>query len=481
MLGTAGTFLLTTVMMDRLPDAGLVGIPVLLAASLVIAISGLSSAKALVQGDRRLAAQAAVGGALAFWAAPLLALAQRATDAPPGTEVLFLTTSSWAFLVTVAVVVVSSASLRIGSFASIAGATTALAGAAGLLANWERPSSFSPFVRYTEREILMLVAGVLFALGLMALWSALKAAPFRAVSATALIGASLLSVVGMLLQPPSPSMLSQSVVPLALLGLAHSAAVWGWLTVIDRRGPMAPAAGLMLVPAAITALSAVERATGVYGANPIVWAGAGAAVAVMVTGSVVMAAATLTGSASGHPSGAGVMEVLRDAGRRTKLLLAVCGVALAAGAVGLITSTLAASSRGVGVDGANFAADWLMVGAESAIGWVTFGAALLALASVAYAEIRSEALMGGITAVCTIVAASGAWMLRGTALHTLTRWIPAEVQQAYGTEYARMSVEAVVNPAIYVSLGLSILTALFVLISVSGPSARRDTTEEVSS
>ena len=42
-------------------------------------------------------------------------------------------------------------------------AAIGLFGAAAVLANWERPSSFSPFVRYPTEDVAMLVAGAAWA------------------------------------------------------------------------------------------------------------------------------------------------------------------------------------------------------------------------------------------------------------------------------------------------------------------------------
>ncbi len=93
-----------------------------------------------------------------------------------------------------------------------------------------------------------------------------------------------------------------------------------------------------------------------------------------------------------------------------------------------------------------FRATWIMVGAESATGWLALAAAGLALAAVMVAR-RGDgdtfvAACGGGGVVC----AAGSNPAAGATLHTWNRWVPAEVQQTYGTEYSRLVIEPRLDP-----------------------------------
>jgi hypothetical protein len=50
-------------------------------------------------------------------------------------------------------------------------------------------------------------------------------------------------------------------------------------------------------------------------------------------------------------------------------------------------------------------------------------------------------------------------LLAATTLHTWNSWIPAEIQQTYGTEYARLSVSAIVDPVRVAAMALAALSA----------------------
>ena len=95
MIGAAASFVLVTVAMDTLSDPLVVFVSSL-TALLIVAVAQGGQGLAALRGVHRDALLLAVlGGALAFGAAPLLALSQRATDAPSGSDSLFLTTSAW--------------------------------------------------------------------------------------------------------------------------------------------------------------------------------------------------------------------------------------------------------------------------------------------------------------------------------------------------------------------------------------------------
>ena len=161
-VGLLVVYVMTTVVMDQVPDTVLVGVGLLLAALVVLAVYGRGSVVGDVRSHRSASMLAAFGGVACFWLAPLVVLTQRASDAPSGAVVLFHTTALWGAIAAFSWWVHRGPR---ATYLAPAGAVAAVVGAAGLLANWERPSSFSPFIKYLQPELLMLVAGLVFAVG----------------------------------------------------------------------------------------------------------------------------------------------------------------------------------------------------------------------------------------------------------------------------------------------------------------------------
>jgi hypothetical protein len=131
--------------------AGVLVVTVLAAPRPLKALRGLTRPTVLL---------ACAGGLLAFFGAPALVAGLRMTDAPAGSIVVFWVSGGWAAIAAVgAAVLALRERLALSAGWSLAGALLALAGVAGVVADWARPSSFSPWVRFAPREIGML-AGV---------------------------------------------------------------------------------------------------------------------------------------------------------------------------------------------------------------------------------------------------------------------------------------------------------------------------------
>ena len=75
-------------------------------------------------------------------------------------------------------------------------------------------------------------------------------------------------------------------------------------------------------------------------------------------------------------------------------------------------------------------------------------------------------------AAAAVVGVVSAIPLLGTTLHTWNRWVPAEVQQTYGTEYARLTVTAHIEPVRVAAAVLVLIAAVLLTIGMvrtSGP------------
>jgi len=145
-----------------------------LAVALLTAPRPLAALRSL---DRTAVIQACLAGLLAVAGAPALVAAMRMSDAPAGSIVVFWIAGGWAAIAACAAAVLAlRARNRLMAGWSLAGAMLALAGVAGIVADWERPSSFSPLVRFASREVGMLLGGVLLLAGGLLLLRAARSA-----------------------------------------------------------------------------------------------------------------------------------------------------------------------------------------------------------------------------------------------------------------------------------------------------------------
>lgn len=442
-------FVMSTVVMHQVPDTVQVSVFCVIAGLLGLATLGARAALSSVRTRPRDALFAAAGGVAGFWLAPLITLSQRASDAPSGAVVLFLTTALWGVI---ACVTAWGFAPKTTSALALAAAVASAVGSAAVLANWERPSSFSPFIKYPQQELVIVLAGVAFAVGALALVRASRELDRRAVTLIAIVSAAVVSVVAAVPQLPSVAGdLSRLSSEFVLLGLGAYALAWGWSHVVTTRGVVSASPALLAAPALLTLLSVLERMTGVYGPNPIQWGGAVPGVVLCIAGATVVYLAAPQVRSDGWRSGA-------------LLISRICaGLACAAAAVGLFLPALRAAS--VGTLPEPFEAIWAMYGFESAAAWLPVAGSLVLLAASMLAPHRLGRTAAVLASVTTFVAAWAYRPLLDTPLHTWNNWIPSDVQQTYGTEYARFSVEIITSPASIAAVVLSVVGALALVIA----------------
>lgn len=432
LVGSAVTFVVTTITMDEVSDVFLLAASALVALVLVSAFNGLPVFKVLTE-RRSMALAALLAGGAAFSLAPLVLLAQRATDAPSGSESLFFSTAVWG-----ACCALLAGRARPHGMLRPVGALIALLGTAGTLANWERPSSFSPFVKFPEQEAVMVAAGVLFALGASVLLRATRTLGAR--SATWLASAGALIVTVPLLVAthlPSGPTLVRLWPQLLILGAALAATQIGWTALSLRAGVARAGIVLFLVPLAITGLTWVERLTALRGPDPILWPAALSGGGITLAGCVLMGLVAPGWSRDGavrDPRTSPVPGVLDVASLAAALL------ALGLSAVRLFTPALSATSVGTLANGERFAVTWQYAGWEAVAPWTGLAAALLVLVAALDRRLEGRERSAWTAPVIALVTSLLSWPLLLTPLHVWNRWIPAEIQQSYGTEYAHMAL-----------------------------------------
>ena len=474
--GASAWFVVSTVTMDELPDQALVASAALVALVLVSAFSGTPTRARMAGASRTSVAAAIVGGALAWAAAPLAVLMVRATDAPSGTESLFFTTAGWALAgVLVAYAFRSERPRAI----HITGALFAVLGAAALLASWERPSSFSPFVKFPGREAVMLAAGVAFALGSLALVYAARALGPRSALWLGLAGAAALGLAATVTSGVGDAASYARIWPqLLLLAAALASLSTGWLRLLSSDGLVRSSALLFVPPVAITVLSLLERATGAYGVNPILWPATLAGSAIAAAGAALLWVVPRAGTRAHTTDADSARPVTLGPAQRSWLAFSV-GAALVggvAGAASLALPAFAASSQGVVGNGASFSVAWTMVGAESAAGWLPLLIALLVLSAAWERFARGASRSRAWSALVGMVGVASYPLLVATPLTTWNRWIPADVQQAYGTEYARLVMSPVSDSVRLVALALVGVACLALAASWAGAGPQSDPT-----
>lgn len=401
-------------------------------------------------GGRRIAL-AVSAGLCGLLLAPLLVAANRHTDAPSGSEVLFFAVACWGAQLALA-------GLREGGATrahAAAGALTALTGTAALLASWEFPSSFSPLVKFPSQEVAMLGAGALWTWFAVVVGAPGSAADRRTTLWLAAASAAAAGVTAALAWAPSTlSSLSAAPAELAVVAVAGGGAAVAWARVSGDLG-ISRAGALFFAPVVLlTAFSAFVAA----GGQPMLLPRAGAAAGVVLAGMAV----SLSDRGSVPRAAAGGPWL-----RRAPVVLAAAA-ALAA-AWGLASPAVWASVDAHLADGSAFGANWPLSGWESAGGWLALCAAVW----------LAVARRGPFRAAAAGIVCAGAYpLLAGVPLHTWNRWLPAYVQQNYGTEYAHLTFEAAFAPASVAAVAIAVagLVLASAAVAARARSRREDPT-----
>ncbi|PKQ29998.1 MAG: hypothetical protein CVT60_02360, partial [Actinobacteria bacterium HGW-Actinobacteria-10] len=222
----------------------------------------------------------AAAAMLATAGAPLIVFANRYSDAPKGSVVLFWT-----------VVIAGIALWLIGAFerrhqALLApGAVLAMTGAMGVLANWERPSSFSLLSRYATEQLLMGAASVIWALSIYFIVRRVRTDGWARIAAPFTVG-SILAGITLVLLSADPG---DVFVTTTLLAAACAALVaFLTLTLATSNGLPTAASALVFSPVLVSSITFIESALGMRGPRPLLATEVLAASLVCVTGALIV-------------------------------------------------------------------------------------------------------------------------------------------------------------------------------------------------
>lgn len=396
------------------------------AGAVVVALLAAGRPAAAVRSlDRRGLLLAAAGGALAVFGAPALVAANRMSDAPAGSVTVLWTGSGWAAIAAAwGAIVLLREGRRAASFGVLAGAAAALVGGAAVLADWERPSSFSPLIKFPQQEMAMLLAGVVLVAGIELLAAAgRRGRPLGAVlvgTVTALALSAVWFAVGGL--ETGIAGLAEAPWTLAMAGIVWGVTLLALGAVWRDGGATRAAACLALAPALISPLTWLEQVVGANGPQPMILAGVGAGCLLVLAGALRLARSGTPGS-----------RTLRR-GRRVIVAAAVPGL-LAATALALPALRVNVThQREVGTA----VIHWVMTGAESVAVLAVLALALLLLAAL-FDERPPWPAVAALAAVAALPA------LLDVPTHVIVRWLSPAIQQDYGTEYATIVFTRVLN------------------------------------
>ncbi len=478
-------FVAQTLLADEMGAATHTAALALGALLLVTVVTGIPRRDELRELGRNGAVRVALAGFLGVFAAQYLVLANRFTDAPPGSEVIFFTTAAWGLIVVVAGLL--SRTERPSALQLIA-ACIALVGAAAILGNWERPSSFSPFVRYPREHVMMLLAGGAWAAFTLLVAPLGRRFKWRVMLPPLVAAGALVSLVAALASPTRGEILSglASTWPQLIVAASSFAAIlitWCWL--VAMTDVTRPAALFFLPAVSLTILGVFERRAALMGPSPLLWDVVWWACVVTAVGALGVAALSRKALSpkAAHPGPAARADGHAPTGARRALVLVAIvagGLAVAAGVAALVSPALTAQVVGSRTNGAAYEAAWRIPGAETVGAVLAALAALGALAAASgLARLRwRNAMMVPVAAGLLLVLLSVP-ALATTPLRTWTRWIPAEVQQDYGTEYARLTLEPTTDAALTTAVVLAGTSVLALAgAALVGGAARRGATSD---
>ena len=385
----------------------------------VVIVVGLPRARA--REARAWLGQAAAGaGGLAI--APWLVMANRYTDAPPGSETLFFSVTCWGAMLAAAAAL--SARDRLSR---IGGALLALGGTAAVVANWERPSSFSPLVRYASEELFMLAAGVLWVALVLVLLGAARRSSLPSAALNAALGgvAGGIALAGVSLLTGSLSASDFAGSGVWAYGVATGLATASTLVIVRSRSASAVAGAYLLVPSAMSLLLGLESVFGSRGPNPLLVEPIVGATVIVIAGAWL---------AWEHPAARADSSTQ---GNRASIVVAriVAAGAVAAALLALVPPGPPATVQGLRADSTDFRAVFDLYGFEVAGAWLALG---VAVAALGLSLERPAGLAARWRALAFILTAAAWPFVAATPLRTLTRFIPSDVQVDYGSEFARI-------------------------------------------
>ncbi len=462
-LWTVG-FMLTTAALQVVPAASIVALELVFgAAFLWVVFAGLPADISFVKRDWRPLA----GAAALLWLALSLSVWRRYTANPPGSDTVFILSLAPVFVMWLARRYLGE---LIGP-ARLVGAAVGVLGMAAILANWERPSTFSPFVRFPSQELWLLGAAVAWAAFAVALRRLVKRDEARdpAVIVAVIVSLAALPALVVALVSPGPTALFQGIVPnitlLVALGLAGIGMPYALLTrLLATREASATAGALFATPVLMTLTVIIDAYQGVRPKVPMVMTPmtVGCLLAVLAIYLVWRGDRDLELNGVAN---AGRRLVLTEFSGRVLRFLA--GASLLVALLAFYLPVASNLITGTQDNGRPFEAMWLTRGFQTVGGYLLLLAAGLLvylfsrIAERGWEGARAAVVTGWAAVVLGLIA--GWWFAGASSFSAWQSWVPAEIQHALGSEYATFIETPLTNVPALVSAVMMALGALTML------------------
>ncbi len=423
--------------------------------AVVLASIGLGRAGVRGFGEQVKEAWAALGGLPPILLAGFygLQVAKRYTEGQTGTEILLLLSIAPAL-----VLLLGFPRLGRERWLMLAASAVAILGTVAILANWERPSSLSPFALFPFEESLIVAAALCWALLIVLLARRARELDVFAAGAVLLAGGSLLLAV-IVLATGGVGAFALSLASLRLvvmLGLFGAAlGVYSWLRLLRLSPtPAHSVAAVYAAPVLLSLLILFDQQQGLSGPNPMIER------PVILGSLLIVLALAVTAATRKESAGAGAVPGSCWTPLRL-LLLAASALGLLSAFAALILPVQANSIEGVPSSGPPFAAAWSTLGYQGVGAWLVLVAAALAVLMVfdsaaRRGDLRQFLAAAGLALACALTAPQVA----DSVFVAWQSWIPTEVQQGIGTPYTTLLQNPVVNPALIasaVAVGLTLL------------------------
>jgi drug/metabolite transporter (DMT)-like permease len=382
-----------------------------------------------------------------------LQLAERSSFAPSGSDIVFLLTTTTFFALSVSFLF-KKEDVTLGK---LVGCVTSLLGVVALVANWEYPSSFAPFVLFPNAEFLVLLSSVALALFMLLDHKLLKTYPSTVLTALVLWIATIVMFAVVIFTGNLSHLREvpfdgwQTFITVGIIGIFLPTLFLNDL--LKSVGMAKSSSAFLLLPVIITSMISIEKALGLaLMETPFKWGMVAAASIIIAIGVV----AVWVGSSRVNG---------RFQGNTSYFLMFIALAAFALSAVALFFPFKFSTINGTLDSGQPYHSTWYTYVYSSVGGYLSIILALICVV-IAFQLLRNRYSLQRALAwsfYCAIII--GAVSLVGhTQLFNWNLSIPAEVQHALGTPYVTLKETPIKNlPAM---LGNYLILAFTALVTI---------------
>ncbi|MHB0976206.1 MAG: EamA family transporter [Candidatus Aquicultorales bacterium] len=392
----------------------------------------------------------------------ILNVAFRYSNAPSGSDIAFVTSLAPVFLLAAAF------KERIKPVAGAFGTALAVLGMVVVLGNWEKPSSFSPFVKFPGEELALLASAAFLALTLILagklreVEGRVRAFSILGVSSifTAVYAGADLAVKGL------PQAESDGFIALLLLGVIGTGVVLHMLIMgAEDMEAHRFSSIILMTPVFLTLFLLVDKfAAGL----PIV-------LSQVILGCALVSIGFVLAVLPVKSRGIHEVEVIRTARQVWPVLAILASVGIVSALAGAFAPVRESFIAGYLDSGAPYRESWSTLGFES-VGFYVAAAVSVFLLTTAF-RMRNGSVGNIALIVAGLSAASAALLGLAVGNNTFSAWylwMPAEIQWAIGTEYVDLKEIAISNiPLLFSTMAVIMGGAVALLAGANGLLARR--------